>query len=117
MEGQVPPCPALGCRRNAHELRAFGCALAGESGPEKGNQLAEIISNAERQQEIIKGDADAEATRIYNEAYSAAPEFYAFYRSLESYANSLKTKATLILETDSDYFRYLRDAGTPPQSD
>ena len=58
--------------------------------------------------EIIRGEADAEATRIYNEAFGADPEFYAFFRTLESYSSSLGEGSTLILGVDSDYFRYLK---------
>ncbi len=98
-------------QRVAERFRAEG---QGESAEIRGlmrKEVAEIISGARRQEELIKGGADAEATRIYNEAYSADPEFYAFYRSLESYADTLREKTTLILSTDSDYFRYLANAG------
>ncbi len=98
-------------QRIAERFRAEGSGESSRIVGETKKELAEIISNARRQKEIIQGDADAEATRIYNEAYSADPEFYAFYRSLESYANSLKSNATLILGTESDYFRYLSESG------
>jgi membrane protease subunit HflC len=100
-------------QRIAERFRAEGSGESSRIVGQTQKELAEIISNAKRQQEIIKGDADAEATRIYNESYSADPEFYAFYRSLESYANSLKSNATLILGTESDYFRYISEADTP----
>lgn len=97
-------------QRIAERFRAEGQGQSAEIRGRMRKEVAEIVSNARRQQEIIRGAADAEATRIYNEVYSADPEFYAFYRSLESYVQSMSGKVTLILGMDSDYFRYLRDA-------
>lgn len=71
--------------------------------------LQGIRSEAARQAEEIRGEADAEATRIYGEAYGADPEFYAFFRTLESY-RALGANSTLMLRADSDYFRYLEQA-------
>lgn len=65
-----------------------------------------IESEAYRESEEIKGNADAEATRIYAEAYNIDPEFYTFWKSLESYKETFKNfDATL--STDMDYFDYL----------
>ena len=50
------------------------------------------------------------------EAYSLDPEFFAFYRTLESYSKSLGKDATLIIATDSDYFRYLRRITPAPSA-
>jgi len=100
-------------QRIAERFRAEGQGQSAKILGQTRKELAEILSNAHRQEEIIRGEADAKATRIYNQAYSADPEFYAFYRSLESYAHSLGEKITLILGTDSDYFRYLRNATLP----
>ncbi|MCC5873226.1 MAG: protease modulator HflC [Gammaproteobacteria bacterium] len=71
--------------------------------------LQGIRSEAARQAEEIRGEADAEATRIYGEAFGADPEFYAFFRTLESY-RALGPNSTLMLRADSDYFRYLEKA-------
>ena len=68
--------------------------------------LQGIRSEAARQAEEIRGEADAEATRIYGEAFGADPEFYSFFRTLESY-QALGPNSTLMLRADSDYFRYL----------
>ena len=89
-------------------VRSEGQGEASEIEGETSRQLAEIRSEAERRAEIIRGEADAEATRIYSEAFSADPEFYAFSRTLESYADSLGEDTVLVIGTDSDYFRYLR---------
>lgn len=71
--------------------------------------LQGIRSEAARKAEEIRGEADAEATRIYGEAFGADPEFYAFFRTLESY-RALGANSTLMLRADSDYFRYLEKA-------
>ena len=54
------------------------------------------------------GKADAEATRIYADAYNRDPEFYSFTNTLENYRNTLKENGKLIISTDSDFFKYLR---------
>lgn len=96
-------------QRIAEQFRSEGEGRAAEIDGETQRMLATIQSEAQREAEIIRGQADAEATRIYNEAYGADPEFYAFFRTLESYSASLGGEVTLILGTDSEYFRYLRD--------
>lgn len=101
-------------QRIAEQFRSEGQGRAAEIDGETQMQLAKITSEARRQAEIIRGDADAEATRIYNEAFGANPEFYAFFRTLESYSSSLGEGSTLILGVDSDYFRYLKEIDPPP---
>ncbi|MFU8878043.1 MAG: protease modulator HflC, partial [Wenzhouxiangellaceae bacterium] len=68
--------------------------------------LQQIRSEAAREAEEIRGRADAEATRIYGEAFGSDPEFYSFFRTLESY-RALGPNSTLMLRADSDFFRYL----------
>jgi membrane protease subunit HflC len=74
-------------------------------------ELRRIRSEAAREAEEIRGEADAEATRIYGEAFGADPEFYAFFRTLESY-RALGGNATVMLRADSDFFRYLEESQT-----
>lgn len=100
-------------RRIAARFRAEGQGRSAEILGDMRQQLAETLSGARRDAEVTRGEADAEAARIYNEAYGADPEFYAFYRSMESYAQSVGPGATLFLGGDSDYFRYLRDSAPP----
>jgi membrane protease subunit HflC len=70
-------------------------------------QLRGIRSEAARKAEEIIGKADAEATRIYGRAYGADPEFYAFFRTLESY-DAIGENTTLMIDANSDFFRYLQ---------
>ena len=71
--------------------------------------LRRIRSEAEREAEEIRGEADAEATQIYGEAFGADPEFYSFFRTLESY-RALGPNSTIMLSADSDFFRYLEES-------
>ncbi len=97
-------------QRIAEQFRAEGQGRAAEIDGLTQQQLAQITSEARRQAELIRGEADAEATRIYNEAFGEDPEFFSFFRSLESYSRSIGNKSTLFLGPESDYVRYLRDA-------
>ena len=75
-------------------------------------QLRLITSEAERKAQEIIGKADAEATRIYGAAYGADPEFYTFSKTLESY-RALGDNSTLMINADSDFFRYLESTTQP----
>ena len=70
------------------------------------NDKRTILSEAYAESERIKGEADAEAARIYSEAYSADPEFFRLWTTLESYRKTLPSIQKL-LTTDSAYFSYL----------
>ena len=72
--------------------------------------LRQIQSTAYRQVQEVQGKADAEATRIYGRAYSRDPEFYAFLRTLEVYRERSNENSMLIMTTDSDFYRYLKQA-------
>lgn len=96
-------------QRIAEEYRSEGQGEASRIRGETQRQLDEIRSEAQRKADIIRGQADAEATAIYNEAYEPAAEFYSFYRTLESYGRTLGAGTVLVIDADSDYFRYLQD--------
>jgi len=67
----------------------------------------EIISSAYLESQKIKGEADANATRIYADAYGKSPEFYNFIKTLETYSNTLDSSTQFILSTDNHYLKYL----------
>lgn len=90
----------------AARFRAEGQGRSSEILGEMERELRTIRSEAERQAAEIRGKADAEATKIYGDAYGSDAEFYAFFRTLESYRN-LGDNATLMLDADSEFFRYL----------
>jgi membrane protease subunit HflC len=73
--------------------------------------VVETLSDAERDAEIIRGEADAERNRIYAEAFGNSPEFFSFYRSLAALERSLQTdSSTLVLAPDSPFIQPLFDA-------
>ncbi len=74
------------------------------------NEKKSILSTAYNKAESVKGQADAEASRIYADAYSKDPEFYAFWKSIESYKTTMP-KFEKVLSTDMDYFKYLYSPG------
>jgi membrane protease subunit HflC len=73
-------------------------------------ELKEISSEAYRKVLEVRGGADAEAAAIYAEAYNQDKEFYTFLRTLESYKKSIRKNGRLVISTDSDYYRYLKEA-------
>ncbi|MHC4270254.1 MAG: protease modulator HflC, partial [Planctomycetota bacterium] len=54
-----------------------------------------------------RGEADAEAIKIYADAYEKAPEFYTFTKTLETYEKTIESNTRLYLSTDSDYYKYI----------
>ena len=67
----------------------------------------EIISGAYLESQKIKGEADANATRIYADAYGKSPDFYNFIKTLETYSNTLDSSTQFILSTDNHYLKYM----------
>ena len=69
----------------------------------------EIVSEAKRESEIIRGLADAERNAIFAAAFGADPEFFEFYRSLSAYRNSLRGQnSTMVMSPESEFFNYLK---------
>ena len=67
------------------------------------------MAEAFREAQKTKGEGDAKAAEIYAAAYGKNPEFYAFYRSLEAYRNTFKSKSdVMVLEPNSEFFKYMR---------
>jgi membrane protease subunit HflC len=93
----------------AEKYRSEGRGEAQKILGEKEKDLQEITSEAYRKAQIIKGKADAEATVIYAKAYGVDPEFYSFVQTLETYEQSLDEKNTLILSTESEFLKYLKE--------
>jgi len=96
----------------AARFRSEGQGSSQEILGEMERELRRISSEAERRAQEIIGRADAEATRIYGEAYGQDPEFYSFFKTLESYA-MLGPNTTLMIDANSDFFRYLESIARP----
>jgi membrane protease subunit HflC len=96
-------------KRIAAQFRSEGEGRSAEILGTMEKELRQIRSTAYRLVQEIQGKADADATRIYGQAYNKNPEFYAFLRTLESYKEKRNPNSVLILTTDSDYYRYLKE--------
>ena len=98
-------------KRIANELRSTGSAEAERIRADAERQREVILAEAYRDAQKIKGEGDAKGAALYAQAFSQNPEFFAFYRSMEAYKQSFKGKSDLLLlEPNSDFFRYLKDA-------
>ena len=98
-------------QRIADRFRSEGQGEAFRIRGEKDRELLRIRSEAYRQAQEIKGNADAEATNIYAAAYNRSPDtrdFYEFLKTMEAYKITLDKESSLVLSTDSDFYRFLK---------
>ena len=99
-------------KRAANEERAKGQAEGERIKAEADRQKQVIVAEAYRDAQKIRGEGDAQASRIYAEAFQRNPEFYSFYRSMEAYRQSLRSKGdVMVLDPSSDFFKYLKNPG------
>jgi modulator of FtsH protease HflC len=92
----------------ANEYRAKGRQKAAEIRSQADKEKSDIMADAYKQSEIIRGEGDALAAQIYGQAYSKAPEFFKFIRTLEADKKILDDKSTIILSSDSDFVSVLK---------
>ena len=96
-------------QRMAADERARGQEAAQIIRAQANRTAVETVSEARKNAEIIRGEADAQRNRIYAEAYGVDPEFFAFYRSLTAYERALQgTNSRIIMTPDSEFFDYLK---------
>ena len=95
----------------AAEYRSEGEGKKAEILGQMEKELKKIRSEAKRTSLEVKGDADAKAAKIYAEAYGKNPEFYSFYRTLESIEKSVGSNNKLVISADSEIYKYLKNAG------
>lgn len=98
----------------AEKFRSEGKGEAQKIRGEKERDLKEIASEAYRKAQAIKGKADAESTKIYAEAFGVDPDFYSFIKTLEIYSDALDKDSSLVLSTDSEFFKYLKGYSGKP---
>jgi len=98
--------------RVANELRSTGFAESEKIRADADKQSVVIIAEAYRDAEKTRGKGDADASRIYAQAFGQNPEFYKFFRSLEAYRASFKNKGdVLVVDPSSEFFRYFKAPG------
>lgn len=95
-------------RRAAEEYRSEGRGIRAEIQGRTEKELKGILSEAYKEAQEIKGQADAKATETYAEAYTLDPEFYSFLKTLETYESTVDKDTVVILTTDGEYFKYLK---------
>ncbi|MEN8139874.1 MAG: protease modulator HflC [Thermodesulfobacteriota bacterium] len=94
-------------KRIAAEKRSLGEGEKAEILGKLERELKQVTSSARRKAEEIKGQADAQAARIYADAYNKDPEFYSFTQSLRAYQESVGENTKLLLSSDAEFYRYL----------
>ncbi|NLD56065.1 MAG: protease modulator HflC [Burkholderiaceae bacterium] len=98
-------------RRVANERRATGTADSEKIRADADRQREVMIATAYRDAQAQRGQGDAEASRLFAEAFGKDPEFAAFYRSLEAYRASFNSRGDLlVLDPQADFFRFFRRA-------
>jgi membrane protease subunit HflC len=101
-------------KRVANERRATGSAESEKIRADAERQREIILAEAYRDAQQIKGAGDARASALYAEAFGQNPEFADFYRSLEAYRASFRSRSdVLVLDPSSDFFRYFRGSAPP----
>lgn len=96
--------------REAKEFRAEGFEQAEGIRADADKQKVVILAEAKKQAETMRGEGDSKAIQIYADAFGQDPEFFAFYRSMQAYRNSIASSdTTMVLSPDSDFFRFFRD--------
>ena len=99
-------------KRVANELRSTGAGEAEKIRAEAERERGILLAKANRDAQKIKGEGDAEASKIYAQAFTKNPEFYAFYRSMEAYQKSFKSRSdVMVLDPSSEFFKYLKSPG------
>ena len=99
-------------KRVANELRSQGSAEAEKIKADADRQREVIVAEAYRDAQKTKGEGDAKASAIYAQSFGQNPEFYSFYRSLEAYRQSFKSKSDmLVVDPSSEFFKYLKGSG------
>jgi len=98
--------------REAADERARGNEAAQKVRAQADRTAVTLVSEAQRDSDIIRGEADGARNAIFAEAFNQDPEFFAFYRSLAAYEESLKgSNTTLVLSPDSEFFDFLKSDG------
>lgn len=99
--------------RVANELRSTGAAESEKIRADADRQRTVILAEAYRDAEQIRGEGDAKASQVYAQAFGQNPEFYKFYRSLEAYRGSFKTRNDmLVIDPNSEFFKYFKNPTT-----
>ncbi|MBI1742063.1 protease modulator HflC [Candidatus Acetothermia bacterium] len=103
-------------QREAALFRAEGDQQARNIRSQADKERDILLADARQKAEQLKGEGDAQALEVYANAYNRDPEFYRFWRTLQSYKVSFKEGDTIILSTESDYFKFFESLAPKAES-
>ena len=99
--------------RIAAERRAEGMEVSEQKKSTADKERTIILANANRDSQKLRGTGDAKAAEIYADAYNQDPEFYAFYRSIDAYRNSIgNSNDIMVIDPNNEFFRYLNNSSS-----
>ena len=99
-------------QREAKEFRAQGAEIATRIKSTADKEVTVILANAKKKSEIMKGEGDGQRNKIFANAFGQDPQFFSFYRAMQSYEKALIGGDTsLILSPDSDFFKFFGKSG------
>ena len=99
-------------QREAKEFRAQGAEIATRIKSTADKEVTVILANAKKKSEIMKGEGDGQRNKIFADAFGKDPQFFSFYRAMQSYEKALIGGDTsLILSPDSDFFKFFGKSG------
>jgi len=101
--------------RQAKKFRAEGDEEARKIRSESDKEVQILTAEARMKAEVIRGQGDAEAVKIFADAYGRDPDFYQLVRTLEAYRKSFNDGATVVLSPNSEFFRYLKQLDRPTE--
>ena len=98
--------------REAKEFRAQGAEMAAKITSTADKEVTVILANANKQSEIMRGEGDGKRNKIFASAFGRDPQFFGFYRAMQSYEKALIGGDTsMILSPDSDFFKFFGNTG------
>lgn len=103
-------------QQEAAEFRAKGQEVSRAIHAQADKDVTVLLAEATRDADIIRGRGDACRNRIFAAAYGQDPDFFAFYRSMQSYEKALEGNTTMVLSPDSAFFKYLSNPNAPIES-
>jgi modulator of FtsH protease HflC len=95
-------------KRVATEIRSKGAEASERIRADADRQKVVTLANAFRDAEKLRGEGDAKAAEIYAKAYGADAEFYTFYRSLNAYKKTFSSSSMMVLDPESEFFKYFK---------
>jgi membrane protease subunit HflC len=99
--------------REAKEFRAEGAELGQTIKSKADKEVTILLAEARKTSQVLRGEGDGQRNKIFAEAFGRDPEFFSFYRAMQSYEKSLLSggETSLVLSPDSEFFRYFGESG------